>query len=441
MADALAAELALWQESVWVVSVAALTNAACALLGCYLVLRRLSLLGDALSHAVLPGLVIAFAMSGTFNISVMFIGAFIAGLATTFMTDVLHRQCSVPADAAMGVVFTSLFAFGVVLLKWFGQNAHIDADCVLFGRLDVVEFQTIAVAGFDLPRTLVTIAPVFFVNLLFVVICWKELLVTSFDSVLADTLGIRTSWFHYALMALVASTSVASFEAVGSILVVAMFIAPAAAAHLLCDRLANMIATAVGIAVFSAVAGYRLAVLTDTSAAGMMSVVVGLCFLAAVLLSPRYGVCVKLWLNLSTAKRITCEDLLAMFYRLEELAVDRLLGPGEAVQAVGGGLLARWGFWSLLQARLIQHSGDGVCLTERGRQRAASLVRSHRLWETYLVTVLDLPLDHVHDPAERMEHFISPDLQQRIEADLDVVEDPHGRSIPPKTSPTDAADS
>jgi hypothetical protein len=279
-------------------------------------------------------------------------------------------------------------------------------------------------------------------NLLFVAACWKELLVTSFDSVLADTLGIRTSWLHYALMALVAATSVASFEAVGSILVVAMFIAPAAAAHLLCDRLATMIATAVGVAVLSAVAGYRLAVLTDTSAAGMMAVVVGMCFLAAVLLSPRYGVGVKLWMNLSTAKRITCEDLLALLYRLEELAVDRMLGPGEAVQAVGGSLLARWGLWSLMRARLIQRGRYGVCLTRQGRERAESLVRSHRLWEMYLVKYLDLPRDHVHDPAERMEHFISLDLQQRIEDDLDViVEDPHGRSIPPKVPPNGAAGS
>ncbi|MEZ6071673.1 MAG: metal ABC transporter permease [Pirellulales bacterium] len=360
MADWFAAELALWQSSVWVIAVAAVTNAACALLGCYLVLRRMSLLGDALSHAVLPGLVVAFAMSGSLNIGAMFVGAFVAGLATTFLTDVLHRQAAVPADAAMGVVFTSLFALGVVMLKWVGQSAHIDADCVLFGRLDLVEFQTVSLAGIRFPRALVTIAPVLLVNLIFILLCWKELLITSFDAALADTIGIRTSWLHYALMTLVAATSVASFEAVGSILVVAMFIAPAASAHLLCDRLSSMIFTAVGIAVLSAVAGYRLAVLTDTSAAGMMAVVVGGCFATAVLLSPRYGVGVKLWQNVATAERIIREDLLAMFYRLEELAVGRLLGPGEAVQAVGGGLLARWGLWSLRRARLIE-AGPTVC--------------------------------------------------------------------------------
>jgi manganese/zinc/iron transport system permease protein len=165
-----------------------------------------------------------------------------------------------------------------------------------------------------------------------------------------------------------------------------------------------------------------------------MSVVVGVCFAVAVMFSPRYGVCVKIWQTVSTAKRITCEDLLAMFYRLEELAVDRLMGAGEAVQAVGGGPLARWGLWSLMRGNLIERGREGVRLTREGRRRAENLVRSHRLWETYLVEYLDLPLDHVHAPAERMEHFISPELQRRIEADLDVVEeDPHGRSIPPKT--------
>ncbi len=420
-----------WQDAILVVGVAALTNVACALVGCYLVLRRMSLLGDAISHAVLPGLIVAFIMAGSLNILYMFAGALAVGMLTTFLTQTVHRRGGVSADASIGVVFTSLFALGVILIKRYGQGVDLDPDCVLYGQIDLVEFYTVNIAGYEVPRALVSILPVLAVNLAVIALFWKELKISSFDPALATTMGINAERLQYLLMALVALTTVASFEQVGSILVVAMLIVPGATAHLLSDRLGRMMLIAAALAVAAALFGYLLALAWNVSAAGPMAVVVGLFYLAAALLSPRYGIVSAVVRNLQTSLRIVREDLLAMLYRLEELHIERRLGPREAKLAVGGGMLADLSLWSLLRRGELAPGAVGLELTERGRQRAAELVRSHRLWEAYLVEHLGLPIDHVHDPAERMEHFIDARLQEQIVADLsDARQDPHGRAIP-----------
>ena len=173
------------------------------LLGCYLVLRRMSLLGDALSHAVLPGLVVAYVLAGSLNIAGMFIGALCVGLLTTFLTQALHRQGGVPADASMGVVFTSLFALGVILIKRDGQGVDLDPDCVLYGQIEYVELNTVMVWGYELPRALMSIGPVMLVDLAVILVLWKELKLSSFDPALATTMGYTANLLHYLLMALV----------------------------------------------------------------------------------------------------------------------------------------------------------------------------------------------------------------------------------------------
>ncbi|HEY4307922.1 MAG TPA: metal ABC transporter permease [Pirellulales bacterium] len=419
------------QDALLVIGIASLTNVACALLGCYLVLRRMSLLGDALSHAVLPGLVVAFIAAGSLNIVYMFAGALAVGLLTTFLTQTIHRQGNVSADASIGVVFTSLFALGVILIKRYGQGVDLDPDCVLYGQIDLVEFYTVPLWGYEVPRALVSILPVLLLNIAVIVVLWKELKISSFDPALATTMGINAERLFYLLMALVALTTVASFEQVGSILVIAMLIVPGATAHLLTDRLKTMMLLASLVAVVSAVLGYFLSIAWNVSAAGPMAVVAGGCYFTAAVASPRYGILAAFLRNLQISLRIAREDLLAMLYRLEELHVQRRLSPHEAAKAIGAGMLGDAGLWSLLRRRDVARIEGKLELTDRGRQRAAELVRSHRLWEAYLVEHLGLPPDHVHDPAERMEHFIDSRLQEQIVADLsDAQKDPHGREIP-----------
>ncbi len=417
----------------WVLAVGMMTNVSCGLIGCYLILRRMSLMGDAISHAVLPGLVVAFLFTGSLNVGGMIAGAFAVGLLTTFLTQLLHKQGGVPADASMGVVFTSLFALGVVLLRRYAGNVDLDADCVLQGVLSFVAYPRVNIAGFEIPRAAASTGTILLLNVLFILVLWKELKISSFDPALATTMGLRSGLMHYLLMAMVAGTTVASFEAVGSILVIAMLIVPGATAHLLTDRLDRMLWIAAAVGALSAYLGYVgvYYIAPQAEPAGMMSTAGGLLFLIAVFFSPRYGIVSTMWRNIQTTSRILREDVLAMLYRLEELAVERLMGPGEAAQAVGGGLPSALAIWGLLRRRSIERSHGGLRLTETGRQQAASLVRSHRLWEAYLVEYLGLPLDHVHAPAARMEHYIDAALQEQIAADLSHGEtDPHGREIP-----------
>ncbi|MDZ4820868.1 MAG: iron chelate uptake ABC transporter family permease subunit [Planctomycetota bacterium] len=420
-------------EEWWVLGVGMMTNVSCALIGCYLVMRRMSLMGDAISHAVLPGLVVAFIFTGSLNIGGMILGAFAVGLLTTFLTQTLHRHGGVPADASMGVVFTSLFALGVVLLRRYAHNVDLDADCVLQGVLSFVANPKIEIWGLAIPRAAMSSGSVLLLNMLFIAVLWKELKISSFDPELATTMGINATLLHYLLMAMVAATTVASFEAVGSILVIAMLIVPGATAHLLTDRLKPMLIIAGAVGAISAYLGYlgTFWITEDAEPAGLMVCVSAVLFMLAVFFSPRYGIVSTLWRNLQTTSRIIREDVLAMLYRLEELAVERLMGTGEAAQAVGGGLASRLAIWGLLRRGSIERTHGGLRLTEAGRRQAASLVRSHRLWEAYLVEFLGMPLDRVHAPAARMEHYIGQELQQQIAADLREGEtDPHGREIP-----------
>ncbi len=412
----------------WIVITGAATNVACALVGCFLVLRRMSMMGDALSHAVLPGLVLAFLLSGSMGIMPLFLGATAVGILTTFLTQTLHQYARVPSDASMGVVFTSLFALGVVLVKKSLGGLHFDIACVYEGSLEFVPFAE-PIAG--LPRPLLTTLVVLFLNLAVLILLWKELKLSSFDANLATTMGFSATAMHYLLMVLVALTTVASFEAVGSILVVAMLIVPAATAHLLTDRLAAMVALSAGVGIASAVLGYWAAVYWDTNIAGMMTVAAGVLYSLAVLFSPRYGVCSTLLRNLKMSLRVLREDLLAMLYRVEELGSDKRLTPAEACKAVGSGWLARWGLAKLTRTGRIDKTGNQLRLTSTGRDDAKKLVRSHRLWETYLVEHLGMPLDHVHEPAHRIEHFIDERLRKELDAELKRKgQDPHGREIP-----------
>ena len=423
----LLAETTSWFPDYRIVITGAVTNVACALVGCFLVLRRMSMMGDALSHAVLPGLVLAFVFSKSLSIFPLFVGAAAVGVLATFLIQTLHQYARVPSDASMGVVFTSLFALGIVMVKKLVVG-HFDIACVYEGTLELVPLsETVA----ELPRPLMTTLCVLVLNIIVLSLLWKEMKLSSFDPALATTMGLSATLMHYLLMTLVAITTVASFEAVGSILVVAMLIVPAATAHLLSDRLGWMVVIAAIVAVLSAIIGCMAAEYWDTRIAGMMTVAAGFLYTLAVLFSPRYGVCSTVYNNLKISLRVLREDLLAMLYRMEELGGSQVLTETDARKAIGGGLLSRLGVFSLLRDETIRKDQQQLKLTDTGREIARKLVRSHRLWETYLVQHLGLPLDHVHEPAHRVEHFIDERLQQEIESEVKTEgQDPHGRKIP-----------
>jgi manganese/zinc/iron transport system permease protein len=418
----------------WTMLVGITCNSTCAILGCYLVLRRMSLLGDAISHAVLPGIVLGYLFSGSLVGLPIFLGALAVGVLTSVLTQGISSLGRVPEDTSLGVVFTSLFAVGVVLVSIFGRNVDLDIDCVLSGLIDFAGVDLVRVLGWEVSRPLVTLVPALVVTLALVLLLWKEFKIVSFDPALAAAMGLRVMFIHYLLMTMVAGVVVASFEAVGSILVVAMLIVPAASAALLTDRLGWMMAWAVALGASAAVFGYLLAVMLATSVAGMMAAMTGVQFAAAVFLAPRQGLVSRWVRNKNLAVRIAGEDVLARLYRVEERArgsgfgVQGSGGRGQESEAGGQNFVAWLARWSLRRQGLITRAGQ---LTDRGRVAARSLVRAHRLWETYLDTHFDLPRDHLHDAAERMEHFLGAELQEEIAAELELpAVDPHGKAIP-----------
>lgn len=288
----------------WIVAVGSLCAAACALPGCFLVLRKMSMMGDAISHAVLPGLAVAFLVTGTRSSVPMFLGAAAAGLLTALFTQWIMRFGKVDRGAAMGIVFTTLFAIGLLLIRQAADRVDLDPGCVLYGAIELTPLDVAAQIGrLSIPRAALVNAAALALNALVIALLYKEFKLSSFDPELADTLGFSSQFLHDLLMTLVAVTTVAAFESVGSIIVIAMLIVPPATALLLTRRLLPMLALAVAAAVLSAFLGHLGALVVpgwfgfgSTTSSGMMALASGLLFLLAWLFGPDQGMLVR-WLG------------------------------------------------------------------------------------------------------------------------------------------------
>lgn len=431
-----------WQVfDTWTVVVAGLCAAACALPGALLVLRRMSMMGDAISHAVLPGLAVAFLITQSRDPLTMLAGAVVVGILTALLIQWIQALGQTDPGASMGVVFTVLFAIGVILMRRALDNVHIDADCVLYGAIELVYLDDVNFLGWRVPRAAVVTGSMFLINLLLIILFYKEFLISAFDPGLATTVGINSSFMHYLLMAMVAATAVASFESVGSIVVIAMLIVPGAAAYLLTDRLSVLLLFSVAIGVLSAVLGHLSAITVpkwfgfdDTSTSGMMAVMAGLLFASAALAGPRHGIISKVLHRLRLSVRIAQEDLLSLLYRVEELSGQRKLAAGsiDPLEFLRLGRLRRTLTYRGLKRRgLIESKFGALGLTDAGRDEARDLVRTHRLWESYLARYLQMRPDHFHLSAERLEHATDAQLQRDLAEKIGSPDtDPQGKQIP-----------
>lgn len=414
----------------------------CGVLGNFLLLRRESLMGDAISHGVLPGLVIGFLITGDRNPVVMLIGATAAGITTVLLVMLVRRIGRVESGAAMGVVFSVLFALGVLLIERAARQTDIDADCVLHGQLETLAWYDAPAMWRDvpawttiqsMPRQVWLLAIACILACGFVITFFKELRLAAFDPALASALGLRPRIIDLATMVLVAIATVASFEAVGSILVIAMLICPAATARLLTDRLSRQVGLSVVVAIATSVLGYRAATIVPSwfgdesvNAAGSMALTAGLILVATILAAPTHGVISKHLRARRVSRRIAIDDLLTTLLRTEESrSPDALpISPGNLGRLPSSAAIA-----NARRAGLVDgaHAED-LHLTEDGRQAARMVLRRHRLWETYLVEEAGFSPDHVHDPAEVLEHLApTPSMLS--------TRDPHGRVIPDPSEP------
>lgn len=384
----------------WIVVAAALAGATCALIGSFLVLKKVSMMGDAISHAVLPGIAIAFILTGSRAGSVMLVGALIAGVATTLLVHVIHRYARLEEGASMGVVFTILFAIGLILLEQAARHVDIHPEHVLFGAVELTPLQQVSLWGFAVPRGVILLSSVFVVDSLIVVLFFKELRLATFDPELATTLGINATMMHYLLMILVAMTTVAAFEAVGSILVIAMLIVPGATAWLLTRRLVPFLLVSVGISVAAAVAGHLAAItvpllfgFADTSTSGSMAVVLGLFFFTAMLLAPERGVVSHAWGGVRLKNSIAAQDALRILVRVSEQTgtAGPLLSTADFRETPRSPFAHKPLKLALtlliLRLRgLVAIRGGRFHLTESGTVRARRLLRFHRPRERFAAT-------------------------------------------------------
>ena len=402
-----------WQET----TCSVLVGIACGVLGCFVVLRRMAMIGDALSHAVLPGVVIAFLITGSSGIVGLFVGALLAGLITAGLIKLVSQHSRTKEDSAIGIVFTAFFAIGIILISSLGRGTHFDLKCFLFG-------DPLAVGRDDLIMMAVIAPAVLAIVFLF----YHRLKLASFDPVVAATMGISVTAIHYLLMGMLSATVVAGLKTTGVILVVAMVITPASAAYQLCNRLWSMLLLSAVFGAISATAGMSLAFVTNSPTGPAMVLVATILFGLTMLLSPHHGMVFRTARRARVRRHVDEEDVLKAVHRL---AGDD--GPCTVANvAVRTGLSARRIARSVRRLgmeRLIESRMAGLWLTEAGEHRATGLVRAHRLWERYLADEAGIDTDAIHHEAERLEH--AHELADEVDETLGYPKrDPHGTIIP-----------
>ena len=278
-------------DAFWIILIGFLVGGACSLLGCFLILRKMAMLGDAVSHSVLFGIVVSFLVTGSRAPIPMFLGAVLVGLFTSYCTTFLNNHGRVQEDASIGVTFTFLFAAGVVLLSLFATHIDLDQDCVLYGELALAPLDTVEFRGLEFgPRAVWILGAVLGINLLLVVLGFSQLKPVSFDPLLASSIVISVQLWHYLLMSAVAVTAVAAFDSVGAILVVAMFVVPANTAFLMASSLPKMLMFSMLYSLLSSVGGYYLSMWFNSSVSAAMVLVAGvILFIVVVVQSLRYS--------------------------------------------------------------------------------------------------------------------------------------------------------
>lgn len=270
--------------------IAVIVAVACALPGTFLVLRKMSMMSDSITHTILLGIVLAFFATHDLSSPLLIAGAALMGVVTVWMTELLSRTRLLAEDAAIGVVFPLLFSIAVILITRYAGSVHLDTDSVLLGELAFAPFDRMILGGIDIgAKAIYTTGALLLINLAAIILFFKELKVAAFDPMLAAVLGISPALVHYGLMTLVSLTTVGAFQAVGSVLVVAFMIGPPATAYLLTDDLGWMLMISGGIGAVNGILGYQAAAALDVSIAGSMAVMTGLVFLLVFVFAPGRG--------------------------------------------------------------------------------------------------------------------------------------------------------
>ena len=412
---------------------ALLFGAACGLLGSFIVVRKMALIGDAISHAVLPGVALGFLWSMDKDPLAILAGATAAGLIGSLVVELIQRTTKIKQDAALGIVLASFFAVGLCMMRMIqntGAASRITGlKSYLFGDVAVLNRQD-----------LVAIFVVVIVTIFLVILLYRPLLTIGFDREFARSTGLPVRWLDCLFQLFLAFCIVVALQAVGVVLVSALLITPAATAYLLVNRMHHMLWVAAVFGMVSAVIGVFCSFLGSNLPTGPFMVLgASSLFLLAYLFAPRHGRVTRWMYYRARRRNVSNENMLKSIYRIIEkgmagkdgragVSMDLLAGERQVSTAELFGDLRR--LRSLGVVEFVDGKGQ-VALTESGFRQARRVVRKHRLWELYLTNEADYASNHVHDDAEKIEHFLSEEKVAEIERQLDFPDvDPHGQPIP-----------
>lgn len=393
--------------------------------GCLVVLRRMAFLGDALSHAMIAGvaggyLVMKMLFGFEAHAPGMLLGSLLAAVTTVALISFVSRISRVKEDTAIGIMYTGVFALGVVVVSIFREYIHIDLMHFIMGDI-------LGVADSDLWASVLVSAAVLSILILF----FRHFQVASFDPIMAASTGLPVLLLDYALTGCVSLVVVSAVSMVGVILVVGLLITPAATAYLLSDRLDRMMGLAALFGVTSVIGGLYLCVWLDSAGGGAVMLFCTLQFLVVLLLAPRYGLLAR-WLRLrNMVPQQVVEDVLITVERRQGATPLKVLQQYVQVQHPGSLVKV---LRQMEAEGLIEAVPEGYRLTGVGEKQAKNVLRAHRLWESYLASI-GTPEEAVHQTAHRMEHIRGAGTVDYLDQKLGKPEvDPHGRKIPPKSN-------
>jgi len=369
--------------------IAVVVAVACAIPGVFLVLRKMALISDAISHSILPGIVIGFFITQDLNSPLLILLAAFTGIITVVLVETIQKTGLVKEDTAIGLVFPSLFSIGVILIAKNANDVHLDVDAVLLGELAFAPFDRLLISGMDMgPKSLWVMGVVLVITLILLLLFFKELKVSTFDTGLSSALGFSPFIIHYGLMSVSSITVVGAFDAVGAILVVALMIAPAATSYLLTSNLKKMLVLSIAFGVFSAIGGYWMAHWLDASISGSMTTVLGVVFLLVYLFAPSKGLLAVLYRQKQQRTEVSLITFLLHLNNHQEINERHINHLNEHInwQKVRSKTVLDLA----LKNNMISIKKDVVSLTEKGKEFT-------NLALEYIITNKDEKIEHMKD--------------------------------------------
>ena len=396
-----------------------LVAVVCGTVGCFIILRRMAFLGDAIAHAMLAGVTAGYLFMQVFfgrdaHAPAMIIGSILAGFVTVALIGFVSRVSRIKDDTAIGIMYTGIFALGGLMASMFSDRIHIDLLHFMMG-------QVLAVGDTDMWMMAIVSSLVLAVIIIF----FRPLQLTSFDPILAASIGIPVVGINYLLTTCTSLVVVSAVQIVGVVLVVGLLVTPAACAYLVCDRLSRMLFASAVFGVTSVVGGMYLSEWMDVAAGSAIVVMSTLQFMAVLVFAPKYGILAGTLRRRAHVPQEIIEDVLGHLRR----------NPGEAALQIATKVgkrphVIKRALRRLDRDEMVQWEGLGYHLTQAGENEATRLVRAHRLWETYLHHV-GTPADQVHDRAHELEHTRDKATVDYLDDKLGhPLKDPHGSEIP-----------